>query len=206
MTELLFRSDYSLTSDPDDDLQLALAGVRALLRLMGDDPDRNGLADTPHRFVRALREITSPAGDPAVDLATVFDEVRTNGSPVVVGPIDFVSVCEHHLLPFTGVAWVSYVPAGGRVVGLSKLPRTVKHFAARPQVQERLTSQIAQAIEDHVKADGVGVLVRASHACMTLRGVLTPNAEMTTYDLRGSLDRDPLRGEFFAAVRDAAAR
>jgi len=200
MTELLTNPSAGQPGVLSDDLQLALAGVRALLRLMGDDPDRDGLLDTPHRFVRAFCEVARPAGDPAVDLATVFDEVETNGSPVVVGPIDFVSVCEHHLLPFTGQAWVGYVPVGGRVVGLSKLPRTVKHFAARPQVQERLTTQISQAIEDNVKADGVGVLIRARHSCMTLRGVQTPNAEMTTYDLRGSLDRHPLRGEFFSAV------
>lgn len=183
------------------DLDTALAGMRALLRLMGEDPDRPGLINTPARVVKAYMEIAARPGNPGVDLAVVFADVTHPGTPVTVGPIPFVSLCEHHLLPFTGSAWVSYVPNKGRVVGLSKLPRTVAHFAGRPQVQERLTAQIADAISTNLSPEGVGVLIRGEHTCMSLRGAKTEGAEMETFDLRGTLKEDPLRSEFLKATR-----
>lgn len=184
-----------------EDLDTALLGMRALLRLMGEDPDRPGLINTPARVVKAYMEIAARPGNPGVDLAVVFSDVTHPGTPVTVGPIPFVSLCEHHLLPFTGSAWVSYVPNKGRVVGLSKLPRTVAHFAGRPQVQERLTAQIADAIADNLSPEGVGVLIRGEHTCMSLRGAKTEGAEMETFDLRGALREDPYRSEFLKATR-----
>lgn len=184
----------------DSDLAEALAGIRALLRLMGEDPNRPGLVGTPARVVKAWLELASRPGNPGTDLAVVFADIDHPNTPVVVGPIPFVSLCEHHLLPFTGEAWVAYVPASGRVVGLSKLPRTVHHFAARPQVQERLTQQIADALDEHLDPSGVAVLVRGDHACMTLRGAKTPG-RMETSDLRGSLAAQPFRSMFLEATR-----
>lgn len=184
----------------EEDTAQALAGIRSLLRLMGEDPDRPGLVGTPARVVRAWLELASRPGDPGLDLAVVFSDIDHPNTPVIVGPIPFVSLCEHHLLPFTGEAWVAYVPATGRVVGLSKLPRTVLHFAARPQVQERLTQQIADALDTHLTPSGVGVLVRGDHTCMSLRGAKTPG-RMETSDLRGSLASQPFRGMFLDATK-----
>lgn len=184
----------------DQDVAQALVGVRALLRLMGEDPDRPGLVGTPARFVKAWLELASRPGDPGHDLAVVFADIDHPNTPVIVGPIPFVSLCEHHLLPFTGEAWVAYVPASGRVVGLSKLPRTVAHYAGRPQVQERLTQQVADALDEHLAPSGVGVLVRGDHTCMSLRGAKTPG-RMETSDLRGSLSSGPFRTMFLDATK-----
>lgn len=180
-------------------------GVRALLRLMGEDPDREGLRDTPARVVRAYLELAERPGDPRELLARVFgDAAYPADEMVAVGPIEFTSVCEHHLLPFTGNAWIGYIPGGDRVVGLSKLPRLVDHYARRPQVQERLTTQIADAIEGGLAPTGVGVVVRASHSCMGLRGVRKPGAAMTTSVLRGAMrDKPAARAEFLDLCRDS---
>ena len=184
------------------DTATALAGIRALLRLMGENPDRPGLTGTPARVVKAYLELAARPGNPGHDLATVFSDIDHPHTPVIVGPIPFVSLCEHHLLPFTGTAWVAYVPTLGRVVGLSKLPRTVHHFAARPQVQERLTQQIADALTEHLDPTGVAVLVRGEHSCMSLRGAKTPGT-METSDLRGSLNANPFRSMFLDATKAA---
>jgi len=187
--------------EEEPDYQHALAGVRALLRLMGEDPHRPGLVNTPERVVKAYLEMASRPNDPEHDLAVVFSDVQHPGTPVTVGPVPFVSLCEHHLLPFTGTAWVSYVPRAGRVVGLSKLPRTVAHYAARPQVQERLTAQIADALVQYVDPLGVGVLIDGVHTCMTLRGARA-GGRMRTYDVRGAMrENATLRGEFLAAAK-----
>jgi GTP cyclohydrolase I len=179
----------------------AKAGVRALLVLMGENPDRDGLLDTPGRVVKAYLEMADRPGDPGRDLGVVFADVHHSHGPVLVGPIPFVSLCEHHLLPFTGQAWVSYIPHEGRVVGLSKLPRTVAHYAHRPQVQERLTAQIADALVEHLDPEGVGVVIQGDHTCMSLRGSHTRGAVMTTTDLRGAFRTDPLRTEFLDTAR-----
>jgi GTP cyclohydrolase I len=186
-----------------DLVTVAQDGVRALLCLMGEDPTRPGLVDTPSRVVRAYLEMAGRPGDPGLDLAVVFPDVKHPATPVIVGPVPFVSLCEHHLLPFTGEAWVSYVPQDNRVVGLSKLPRTVAHYSGRPQVQERLTGQIADALSEHLDPLGVGVLIRGDHTCMSLRGSRTVGARMETADLRGLLDRDPFRSLFLDATRRA---
>lgn len=188
------------TLHPITDEEIALSGIRALLRLMGENPDRPGLVGTPARVIKAYLEMAGRPGDPGRDLAVTFPDVKHPQTPVIVGPIPFVSLCEHHLLPFTGTAWVAYVPQEDRVVGLSKLPRTVAHFAGRPQVQERLTSQIVDALVEHLDPVGVGVLVRGEHACMSLRGARTPGV-METMDLRGSLNADPFRSLFLEATR-----
>lgn len=182
------------------DVATVLDGVRAMLRLAGRDPDEAGVADTPARFLRAWLEMTAAPGDPAELMGRVFTDTDAPADQLVaVGPVEFVSVCEHHLLPFTGVAWVGYIPAAGRVVGLSKLPRLVEHYARRPQVQERMTAHIADAINAHLAPVGVGVMVRATHACMALRGVRKPGAVMVTSAVHGALREDAsARAEFLA--------
>lgn len=191
--------DLNVATDRDT----ALEGVRALLRLMGEDPDREGLQDTPARVVKAYLEMADRPGDPEVLLAKTFGDVTFDAEQMIaVGPVEFTSMCEHHLLPFTGRAWVAYIPADGRVVGLSKLPRLVEHIARRPQVQERLTAEIADMLEAHLRPRGVGVVVQATHACMALRGVRKVGAEMTTSALRGYFkERPETRAEFMALTR-----
>lgn len=195
----------------EDDLTLALAevgrdeelvmdAVRAMLRLAGEDPQRPGLTRTPRRFLDAWLELTSSPGDPAELLATVFDDAGDVDEMVVVGPVEFSSVCEHHLLPFSGQAWVGYVP-NGMVVGLSKLPRLVEHFARRPQVQERLTQQITTALDQWLEPRGSAAVVVASHTCATMRGV-RKEAPMTTSSLTGAFRDSPAtRSEFLALTR-----
>ena len=161
--------------------------VVRLLQHVGEDPSRDGLLDTPKRVVKALGEMTVGYGmDPAAVLATTFDV--QHDQMVVVRRIPFVSLCEHHVLPFTGHATVAYLPGDG-VVGLSKLARLVDCYARRLQVQERLTDQIAHAINDHLQPVGVGVIVSAQHSCMSARGV-GKAAEMVTSAMLGSMRDD----------------
>jgi GTP cyclohydrolase I len=139
--------------------------------------------------------MTGRPGDPAVLLRTVFDDAGPVDEMIVVGPIPFTSMCEHHLLPFTGTAVIAYVPNGNGVVGLSKIPRLVEHFARRPQVQERLTGQITAALDEHVEPLGSACVLTATHSCATMRGV-RKEAPMTTSSLTGVF-RDPtVRAEF----------
>jgi GTP cyclohydrolase I len=168
----------------------AQAAVVRLLEWIGEDPSREGLRDTPKRVVKAFREMTAGLHQqPAEVLGTVFNE--TSDQMVVVRGIRFSSMCEHHLLPFTGTAAVGYVP-DGRVIGLSKIPRLVELFGKRPQVQERMTNQIANALMDHLRPLGVGVIVKAHHSCMGCRGVRQPDAEMVTSCLLGCMKDDPM--------------
>lgn len=190
--------------DTREDLALrAREGITALLELLGEDPTRAGLIDTPHRVVKAYLELCDKPGDPATLLARTFDDTDYDSDEMIaVGPIDFTSLCEHHLMPFPGKAWVAYIPNGSRVVGLSKLPRLVEHYARRPQVQERLTSQIADALEEHLAPKGVGVILSAAHGCMGHRGVRKPGAQMHTSALRGVFrSNDAARAEFLALTR-----
>lgn len=180
----------------------AEAGVRALLRYIGEDPERPGLIDTPSRVVRALAEMTyGMTQDPATVLARVFPD--TYDEMVVVRGVEFTSMCEHHMLTFTGTVTVAYVPkVGNGVVGLSKLARLVDVYARRLQVQERLTMQIADAIQDHLDPSGVGVVVAAKHSCMGCRGVRKPGADMVTSALLGTLRSNAAqRAEFLALAR-----
>lgn len=166
----------------------AQQAVRLILESIGEDPDREGLRDTPDRVIRALREMTSGLQvDPESVLGTVFNEI--SDQMVVVRGIRFSSLCEHHLLPFIGTVTVGYVP-NNKVVGLSKIPRLVNVFAKRPQVQERMTNQIAEALMGCLSPLGVGVMVKAHHACMGCRGVLQPDAEMVTSAMLGCLRED----------------
>lgn len=161
-----------------------------LIQYLGEDPTREGLLDTPKRVAKAYRELTDGyAIDPATILGTTFD-VGAVDQMIHVNGIRFVSLCEHHMLPFTGTAHVAYIP-NGRVVGLSKIPRTVQALSRRLQVQERLTEQIADAIDTHLAPLGVGVSITAHHSCMGLRGAKQPEATMTTTALRGAIRNNP---------------
>lgn len=173
-----------------------------LLKHMGEDPTRPGLVDTPGRVLRALSEMTAGyRDDPSAILARVFPD--TYDEMVLVRGVTFTSLCEHHLLAFTGTATVGYIPTPGNgVVGLSKLARLVECYARRLQVQERLTMEIADAIDLHLQPQGVGVVVAARHLCMGCRGVKQPEAVMVTSALRGALRDEPAaRGEFLALAR-----
>lgn len=176
------------------------AAVREILIAIGEDPDREGLLRTPERVASAYTELFAGLSeDPRCHLAVTFDEEHRE--LVVLRDIPFASVCEHHLLPFTGKAHIGYVPRG-RVVGLSKLARLVDGYARRPQVQERLTSAIADALMDELAPDGCGVVIEATHTCMTIRGVQKPGSTMITSAIRGSFQRRPeTRAEFLAMVR-----
>jgi len=172
----------------------AVTAVETLLRWVGEDPDRDGLLDTPARVAKALREMTSGyLEDPAEILSRTFEE--TSDEMVILRGITFQSMCEHHLLPFLGTATVGYLP--GKVVGISKLARLVNCFARRLQIQERLTRQIADAVEKHLEARGVAVVIRAQHLCMACRGVRQQESEMVTSAMLGTLRSDATsRAEF----------
>lgn len=171
------------------DLPRIEAAVREILLAVGEDPDRPGLRGTPTRVARAYAELFSGLGhSPAVHLGRVFEQ--STDDAVIVRDIDFFSLCEHHLLPFYGQVHVAYLPAEGRVAGLSKLARTVEVYALRPQMQERLTEQIADALEEHLQSRGVAVIVEGEHFCMKMRGVRQRNARMVTSSFRGRLADD----------------
>jgi GTP cyclohydrolase IA len=172
-------------------------GVREILAGLGEDPDREGLTETPSRVARAYAELLAGRGSDASEhLARTFVQEQAGDDVVMLRGIRFVSMCEHHLLPFTGVAHVAYLPSGGRVAGLSKLARTVDVFARRLQMQERLTSQVADALVEHLEARGVAVVVESEHSCLRLRGARKEDAMMVTTAFRGALEHDrALRAE-----------
>ena len=164
--------------------------VRTLIRWAGDDPDREGLLDTPRRVAKAWREYARGyAEDPALHLRRTFDEVGGYDEIVLLKDIPFQSHCEHHLAPIIGKASIAYLPRD-RVVGISKLARVLHGFARRLQVQERLTAQVADTIWDHLQPKGVAVIIEATHACMTARGVNTPGVMMTTSRMMGTFRED----------------
>lgn len=176
---------------------VAEASVRMLLGYIGENADREGLVDTPARVVRALAEMTSGYTVDIEALLTRTFESDGYGGLVIVRGVDFVSMCEHHMLTFTGKATVGYIPGDGRVVGLSKLARLVDAFARRLQVQERMTEQIADAIAQYLQPEGIGVVITATHSCLAHRGAGKANAEMVTSSLRGALfDKGEARAEF----------
>jgi len=181
----------------------ALAAVRTLIEWAGDDPDREGLLDTPKRVVKSYKELFSGyETDPREYLQRTFDEVGGYDELVVLKDIRVVSFCEHHMLPFLGKAHVGYLPRN-RVVGISKLARVVHGFARRLQIQEKLTAEIAEAIQDILDPKGVGVVIVSEHSCMTMRGVNTPGSRLTTSHLLGEVRDDPrTRQEFFELVRN----
>ena len=177
------------------------AAVREILLAIGEDPDREGLVATPDRVARMYGELFAGLNsDPGELLNTRFKE--SYDELVVLRNIPFNSMCEHHLMPFEGTAAVAYLP-DGKVVGISKLARVVDAFAQRPQVQERLTSQIADIMMSSLAAKGVAVVIRATHTCMTCRGVRKPGSTMVTSALRGICKSDPrTRGEVMSLLRD----
>ncbi|TAJ68499.1 MAG: GTP cyclohydrolase I FolE [Phenylobacterium sp.] len=181
----------------------AQAAVRTLIEWAGDDPDREGLLDTPRRVVKAYRELFAGyESDPRDYLARTFEEVGGYDELVLLRDIRVVSFCEHHMLPFLGKAHVGYLP-NDRVVGISKLARVVHGFARRLQIQEKLTAEIAEAIQDILQPKGVGVVIVSEHSCMTMRGVNTPGSRLTTSHLLGEVRDDPrTRQEFFDLVRN----
>jgi GTP cyclohydrolase I len=159
--------------------------IRTLIRWSGDDPDREGLIDTPRRVARAWKEYCSGyASDPSHHLSRTFSEVGGYDEVVLLKDIPFQSHCEHHMAPIIGKASIAYLP-NDRVVGISKLARVLQGFARRLQVQERLTAEVADCIWDHLHPQGVAVVIEASHACMTARGVRTPGVGMTTSRMMG---------------------
>ena len=161
------------------------AAVRALLEWTGDDPTREGLIDTPKRVARAWKEYCQGyEEDPAVHLSRVFEEVGGYDEIVLLKDIPFQSHCEHHMAPIIGVAHIAYLPTDF-VVGISKLARVLHGYARRLQVQERLTAEVAQCIWENLKPEGVAVVIEASHACMTARGVRTPGVGMVTSRMMG---------------------
>jgi GTP cyclohydrolase I len=180
----------------------AEAAVRTLLRWAGDDPDREGLLDTPGRVARSYRELFAGYDtDPRQYLERTFEEVGGYDQLVVLKDIRVVSCCEHHMLPVVGTAHVAYLPRD-RVVGISKLSRVVNGFARRLQIQEKLTAEIAQAIQEVLNPHGVGVVIEAEHSCMTLRGVNTPGSSLVTSTLLGVVRDDPrTREEFLRLAR-----
>ena len=180
----------------------AEAAVRTLIQWAGDDPSREGLLDTPARVARSYRELFAGYEEcPRTYLERTFEEVGGYDELIVLKDIRFVSFCEHHMLPVVGKAHVGYLPTN-RVVGISKLARVVHGFARRLQIQEKMTSEIARAIDDVLKPLGVGVVVEAEHSCMTLRGVNTAGSSLTTSHLMGAMRDDPrTREEFLRLAR-----
>jgi GTP cyclohydrolase I len=182
------------------DEKRARDAVRELLLAVGEDPDRDGLRDTPARVARAYKEIFAGLWQEPEDvLTTTFD--LGHDEMVLVKDIELVSCCEHHLLPFHGVAHVGYIPSGaGKITGLSKLARLVDVYARRPQVQERLTTQIADSLMRILEPQGVIVVVEAEHMCMSVRGIRKPGAKTTTSAVRGQLRDAATRAEAMSLI------
>lgn len=182
------------------DRERIMAAVNMILEAIGEDPQREGLRDTPRRVADMYAEVFAGLTiDPGEYLKVGFEEHHKE--MVVLRDIPFTSLCEHHLLPFVGKAHVGYIPAG-RIVGLSKLARVVDGFAKRPQLQERLTSQIADTIIEELNPVGVGVVIEAQHFCMIVRGVKKPGSTMVTSAMRGLFrNNPPTRAEFLEFIR-----
>ena len=182
---------------PDD----VADAVRTLIRWAGDDPTREGLLDTPQRVARAWKEYCSGySDDPAVHLSRVFEEVGGYDEIVLLKDIPFQSHCEHHMAPIIGKAHIAYLPSNW-VVGISKLARVLHTYARRLQVQERLTAEVANCIWEHLRPHGVAVVIEASHACMTARGVRTPGVTMVTSRMMGVFrDDERSRKEILALM------
>lgn len=177
------------------------AAVRELLAAVGEDPERKGLVETPRRVAEMYEEIFSGLNDDPRQYIKMFEEEQ-NDEMVTVRDIPMYSVCEHHLLPFIGVAHIAYIPKNGKVIGLSKLARIVNSFARRPQLQERLTSQIANFLEQELDPLGVAVIIEAEHLCMTMRGIRAAGCRTQTSALRGRMKADPrTRAEAIALLK-----
>jgi GTP cyclohydrolase I len=187
---------------PEFDHARAEAAVRELLAAIGEDPEREGLRETPARVARAYAELTQGIRQTAHDVLTTTFDIG-HEEMVLVRDIELWSMCEHHLVPFTGVAHVGYIPAeSGKITGLSKLARLVDVYAKRPQVQERLTTQVADSLMEILEARGVIVVIEAEHLCMTMRGVRKAGARTITSAVRGTmLTNQATRAEAMALIR-----
>lgn len=174
--------------------------VRMILEAVGEDPQREGLIDTPKRIARMYEELFSGINeDPSEHFSVIFSE--DHEELVLVKDIPFFSICEHHLVPFFGKAHVGYIPRGGRVTGLSKLARAVETVSRRPQLQERITKTVADAIMDKLAPHGVVVVLEAEHMCMTIRGVKKPGAKTVTSAVRGIFNKNTAaRAEVFSLI------
>jgi GTP cyclohydrolase I len=177
------------------------AAVRTIIRWTGDDPDRDGLVETPSRMARAYEEyFRGYDEDPEAILSKTFTETEGYDEMIVLRGIRFESHCEHHLAPIIGRAWVAYIP-NGRVVGISKLARVVEAYAKRLQIQEKMTAQIANTINDVLQPQGVGVVLKAEHFCMTARGIMKPGTDLVTSRMLGCFrDSAVTRQEFLSII------
>ena len=189
---------------PDFDQERAERAVRELLIAVGEDPDREGLRETPARVARAYKELLSGMRMSAEDVLTTTFDIG-HDEMILVKDIELWSMCEHHLVPFTGKAHVGYIPNdNGRITGLSKLARLVDMYAKRPQVQERLTTQIADAMMEILEARGAIVVIEAEHLCMTMRGVRKPGSKTVTSAVRGSMHNAATRSEAMSLIMSGA--
>lgn len=187
-------------TDRKMDLDKIEQGVRLILEGIGEDPERPGIVETPRRVARMYEEICEGLyTDPHEFIKVVPDE--THDEMVIVKDIPLYSICEHHMVPFHGVAHIAYIPDGGRILGLSKLARIVDAFARRPQLQERLTTQVAKLLDEGLQPKGVMVVVEAEHLCMAMRGVKKPGTSTITSAVLGNFRRDPrTRAEAMALI------
>lgn len=188
-------------AEPTVDKALLEQAVRMMLHAIGEDTERQGLLDTPNRVARMMAELTSSINvDPADQITCEFFE--ESAGLVLVKDISFNSTCEHHLLPFYGVAHVAYLPKDGRITGLSKLARVVEVASKRLQVQERLTAQVAQALQDRLDPQGVFVMIEAEHSCMAMRGIKKPGSKTITTVAHGLYKKDAsLRAELLSLIK-----
>jgi GTP cyclohydrolase I len=177
------------------------AAFRTIIRWTGDNPDRDGLLDTPARLARAYEEyFRGYTEDPDDSLSTAFEETEGYDEMIALRGIRFESHCEHHIAPIIGRAWVSYIP-NGRVVGISKLARIVEVYAKRLQIQEKMTAQIANAIDSVLQPQGVGVVIKAEHHCMTARGIMKPGTDLVTSRMLGVFrESAATRQEFLSMI------
>ncbi len=178
--------------------------IRQLLKILGENPDREGLLDTPRRVLASLKEMTIGNNAGESDVEEIFRTFESEGydEMVIVKDIPVTSLCEHHLLPFNGIAHIGYVPYGRKILGLSKFPRLIELYARRCQVQERLTQQIASALDKYLEPVGVGVVLDCAHMCMEVRGVKTHGARTITSCLRGSMKNEiDCRQEFMRLIQ-----
>jgi GTP cyclohydrolase I len=204
MTDSIRPDGRSASEVPPFDQARAEAAVRELLIAIGEDPGREGLHETPARVARAYAELTAGLRmEPEDVLTTTFD--LGHDEMILVRDIELWSMCEHHLVPFTGVAHVGYIPSeSGKITGLSKLARLVDLYAKRPQVQERLTTQIADSLVEILEARGVIVVIEAEHLCMTMRGVKKAGARTITSAVRGIMHNAATRSEAMALIMHGA--
>jgi GTP cyclohydrolase I len=187
------RLRFEPTTPRTIDLERIERAVHEILIAIGEDPERDGLAETPRRVAKSYAELFRGLREsPAAHLSRVFEQEHED--VIIVRDIEFFSLCEHHLLPFTGKAHIAYLPGNGQIVGLSKLARTVEVFARRPQVQERLTNQIADALDEHLQPRAVAVAIEAEHFCMKMRGVNKSSSVMVTSTFRGAFRDDRAQG------------